>query len=90
MQYRKKPVTVEAVPTREALRLFERDWKNLPMWLMRAYDRGEILPTPEGLHINTLEGKMFSSVDDIIIQGVQGEIYSCKPDIFAATYEKVE
>ena len=28
--------------------------------------------------------------DDYIIQGVQGELYPCKPDIFEATYEKVE
>lgn len=27
---------------------------------------------------------------DWIIKGVKGEIYSCKPDIFDVTYEKVE
>jgi hypothetical protein len=27
---------------------------------------------------------------DWIIKGVKGEFYSCKPDIFAATYEPVE
>jgi hypothetical protein len=26
---------------------------------------------------------------DWIIQGVKGELYPCKPDIFAATYEEV-
>jgi hypothetical protein len=25
--------------------------------------------------------------DDWIIRGVKGELYPCKPDIFAATYE---
>ena len=27
---------------------------------------------------------------DYIIKGIQGEVYPCKPDIFEATYEKVE
>lgn len=27
---------------------------------------------------------------DFIIKGVQGEMYACKPDIFWATYEKVQ
>ena len=30
------------------------------------------------------------SWDDWIIQGVKGELYACKPDIFAATYEPVD
>lgn len=29
-------------------------------------------------------------VGDYIIKGVKGEFYPCKPDIFLATYEKVE
>ena len=39
--------------------------------------------------IETLEGNHHASVGDYIIQGVQGEIYPCKPDIFEKTYEKV-
>jgi hypothetical protein len=35
----------------------------------------------------TFEGMMRGEVGDYIIQGVKGEIYPCKPDIFAATYE---
>lgn len=37
--------------------------------------------------IETLEGGHIVCPDDWIITGVQGEHYSCKPDIFAATYE---
>ena len=33
---------------------------------------------------------MEAQVGDWIIQGVKGEIYPCKPDIFEATYEPVE
>ena len=42
------------------------------------------------LHIDTLEGVMTASSGDWIIQGVRGEFYPCKPDIFEATYEPVE
>lgn len=43
-----------------------------------------------GLVIPTLEGVMVGVEGDWIIKGVKGEIYPCKPDIFAATYEAVE
>ncbi len=33
---------------------------------------------------------MHCSPGDWIIQGVKGEFYPCKPDIFDATYERVE
>ena len=33
---------------------------------------------------------MTASVSDWIICGVKNEFYPCKPDIFDATYEKVE
>jgi hypothetical protein len=39
--------------------------------------------------IDTLEGKHLVSPGDYIIKGIQGEFYPCKPDIFEATYEKV-
>lgn len=42
------------------------------------------------LVIPTLEGDMEASEGDWIIRGVKGELYPCKPDIFAATYETVE
>jgi hypothetical protein len=39
--------------------------------------------------IATLEGDMRADHNDWIIQGVKGEFYPCKPDIFEATYEAV-
>jgi hypothetical protein len=39
--------------------------------------------------IPTLEGIMKFNRGDMLITGVQGEIYPCKADIFAATYEPV-
>lgn len=41
------------------------------------------------LVIHILEGDMEASVGDYIIKGVNGEFYSCKPDIFDKTYEEV-
>ena len=40
--------------------------------------------------IETLEGTHYAIPGDFIIQGVKGELYPCKPDIFRLTYEKVE
>lgn len=40
--------------------------------------------------IKTSEGNMFVHPGDWIVTGVNGEKYSCKPDIFEKTYELVE
>lgn len=41
----------------------------------------------EYLAIDTLEGTMRANPGDVIIRGVQGEFYPCKPDIFEETYD---
>lgn len=93
-EFRKKPVTVEAVQ----FGLAEYADKNLPIrgevppWLTAALEDGTVAPEFKGedywyLRIQTLEGPIYAAPDDWIIRGVQGEIYPCKPDIFAATYE---
>lgn len=40
--------------------------------------------------ISTLEGKILASPGDWIIEGVNGEFYPCKDDIFRKTYDPVE
>ncbi|WP_236732421.1 hypothetical protein [Clostridioides difficile] len=40
--------------------------------------------------LETLEGTMRANKGDYIIQGIKGEIYPCKADIFEMTYQKVE
>jgi hypothetical protein len=58
-----------------------------PDW-MKA---GSITASDDGsLNIVTLEGVMRADPGDWIIRGVKGELYPCKPDIFAATYEPVD
>ncbi len=54
------------------------------MWFIGSND------TSRYMQIDTLEGVMTANKGDYIIQGVQGEIYPCKPDIFEMTYEIVE
>ena len=87
MKYRKKPVVIEAWQWLGGA--FPAD---APEWL-REYRRHSgvrdwIAPTAGGaLLIPTLEGNMKANVGDWIIQGVKGEVYPCKPDIFAATYD---
>ena len=52
--------------------------------VIRAYQ------TQHEMEIQTLEGTLHARVGDWIIEGVQGELYPCKPDIFEATYEELE
>jgi hypothetical protein len=97
-KYRKKPVVIEAFQMTEGRRMDNREWPNWLNWawnkdrdeegaLQRLNERAD---TPDYLEIVTLEGKHLVSWGDYIIQGVKGELYPCKPDIFEATYEKVD
>jgi len=96
MKYRKKPVVIEAFQMTPERREDNRDWPN---WLNMAWQKdrnepGSLFPTPEPgvrtLTIHTLEGDHLVSFGDYIIQGVNGELYPCKPDIFEKTYEIAE
>lgn len=90
MKFRKKPVVIEAF-------LWTGDEHQVedPEWACDAIRDGRIRfensGTPEvALAIDTLEGTHRANRGDWIIRGVNGEMYPCKPDIFAATYEAVE
>ena len=99
-RYRKKPVVIEAVQVAAAVyngntwngSPFECDV--LPQWLEDAFTNGTIEVHPSDrdfalLAIKAPEGTMIAQPGDWIIRGVKGELYPCKPDIFAATYEPV-
>lgn len=88
-RFRKKPVVIEAVECAVVLRAAATAWNDLPKWLVSAYENGGVLFAHDHVLIGTLEGEMRADKDDWIIQGVKGEIYPCKPDIFEATYESV-
>ena len=89
-RFRKKPVEIEAVPVAHLISDSTHDWANLPAWFRDAYEAGGVVIRPNGIDITTLEGVMTASRGDILIRGVQGELYPCRPDIFAATYEPIE
>lgn len=78
--YRKRPVVISAF----------RYWEEpRPDWFCDRVSANEIVTYPTHCEIQTLEGVMRGERGDFIIQGVKGEIYPCKPDIFEATYELV-
>lgn len=77
MKFRKKPVVIEAT-----------QWFNYgdhPMVYTKRSSASDLWG-----YIQTLEGEMTVTPGDWIITGVKGEHYPCKPDIFEATYERVE
>ena len=78
-KYRKKPVVIEA---------FQWHIDIVPKWWKDYKGIGIDVATGSAF-IPTLEGKMEARVGDFIIQGVNGEVYPCKPDIFEKTYELV-
>lgn len=90
MKYKKKPVVIEAFQLNDR-GLIGEDW----FWdavsdnKIITHSFGKHEPDKAWCEINTLEGVMTASSGDFIIQGVEGEIYPCKPDIFHKTYEVV-
>lgn len=93
MKYRKKPVEVEAFQMTKERRWDNSEW---PEWLNRAWNDhtgcgmwcSADPEDNEDLYLGTLEGVYRVQWDDWIIQGVKGELYPCKPDIFDLTYEQ--
>jgi hypothetical protein len=91
--YRKKPVVIEAWQ-------FQGGWDSALSIMQSAGVTGEdderMLWSHSGddevgqIEIPTLEGTMRADKGDWIIKGVKGELYPCKPDIFAATYEPAD
>lgn len=85
-KYRKKPVEITALQYTDETRQQIIDWCNCQH---SSIDDDGCEYELENLRINTLEGTMMANKGDYIIQGVQGEFYPCKPDIFEATYELI-
>lgn len=93
-KYIKKPVVIEAFQ-------YDGDFKTqdgkyyVPNWAVAAIKNGTMFfevnnNLPCELYIRTLEGVHHVSIGDYIIQGVKGELYPCKPDIFSETYERAK
>lgn len=84
MKFQKKPVQIEA------RQYTDGSWARIIDWV-NANGGYAYLPAGPDLDIaiETLEGDMRALPGDWIIQGVKGEFYPCKPDIFEMTYEPV-
>jgi hypothetical protein len=81
MRFRKRPIVIEAW-----------QWQgqpidNWPPWVTWGASVDEA--NTRRLTINSLEGRLSADLGDWIIQGIRGELYPCKPDIFTETYEPV-
>ena len=93
MKYQKKAVVIDAIQVKA--NNFDRicDFMGCtPEQVMNPlFDIDEFGDSRDpylGVIIETLEGKMQANIGDMIIKGVKGEFYPCKPDIFKATYDK--
>lgn len=93
-KFRKKPVVIEAITFDELVELVEYERShgaNIVNGMPWHFDYCENPVTYENdlcYLIPTLEGIMRFTPEDMLITGVNGEIYPCKSDIFEKTYEK--
>lgn len=85
MNYMKRPVIVQAV-----------QWDGTNFDEVKELDQPDVrrvgTTVVDGvtkLRIATLEGVMTASIGDWVIRGVRNELYLCKPDTFAETYDHV-
>lgn len=88
MKFRKKPVVIEAIQWLPPLH-------ETPTWFLDAVAKspnevGMVMRMGDDLHVRTLEGLVMCRSGDWLLRGVQGELYPCRADIFAATYEPVQ
>lgn len=84
-KFRKKPVVIEAFKWNPYAPI-----SDTPNWFFDACTERTAIPEYDGaVTIKTLEGNHRGEIGDYIIQGVKGELYPCKPDIFEMTYEAV-
>ena len=82
MYYIKKPIPVEAFCFNESVKN-----NTIPKWF-EDFNEKEIRIEGDKVRICilTLEGPMWCSGDDYIIQGVRGELYPCRKKIFLESY----
>lgn len=93
-RFRKKPVEIDAVQwdgSAEAATPII-DWALSNDVTINYYcpDGDACKKDTHVLLVATLEGAMSAQPGDWIVRGIQGEFYPIKPDIFEATYERVE
>lgn len=88
-KFRKKPVVIEAMCFTTNNEVNSPTMDAIVNWMNQGKEKPNAWHNSTNIYIYTLEGEMRADVGDWIIQGVNGEFYPCKPDIFAKTYEEV-
>lgn len=82
MKFISKPKIIEAV-----------QWTGKNLEEISSFVGDSLMPIERrpdyDLKIKTLEGVMIADKFDFILKGIKGEFYPCKPDIFEASYEKI-
>ena len=90
-RYRKKPVVIEAITFSELVEYGKTyPGVNIINGMPWSFDyKGHPITheNDECYIISTLEGLMHFKPKDMLITGVQGEIFPCKIDIFEKTYD---
>lgn len=94
MKYRKKPVIIEAITFEEFVEYGkctcgENIHDGIP-WSFNYFGYPITHEDDDCYLIPTIEGTMRFKRGDMLITGVNGEIYPCKIDIFEKTYELVD
>ena len=101
MILRKKPIEIEGFQmTAERMnapkmRMRLDSAEGWPDWAIKASNAPPSRPgalfltTGIAWCVHTLEGVLRVSVDDWILRGVKGELYPCKPDVLALSYDIV-
>lgn len=92
-KFRKKPVVIEAITFDELVEYGKANGANIVNdmpWSFQYKGQPITHENDDCYLIPTLEGTMKMDRGDMLITGVKGEVYPCKPDIFAATYEPAD
>ncbi len=91
-KFRKKPVEIEVITFDEFVEYGKQNTDNIVNempWSFEYKGHNITHANDKCYLIPTLEGTMNFTPDDVLITGVQGEIYPCKIKIFNETYEPI-
>jgi hypothetical protein len=81
-RFKSKPVVIEATQFDGSV--------NLESFPEARFSYNTIEEGGPYLYVHTDEGIMKARIGDWIIKGTQGEVYPCKPSVFAEKYERLE
>lgn len=92
MLIRKKPIVLEAF----VLPYKSFSFLSTPDWVFNAYEKGVLKIDFDSFlldttfSVETLEGTMYGHDSDVLVKGVDGELYIIKREVFDKTYDVVE